>query len=189
MEENLNENLEENINEGSNNETEDDIKEFSDDSLREIAKEIVVKRTALKFHFYTYIGVNILTLLINFLVDFSYKWFLWVLVPWGLVIVFHAFNFYTFRHGTFTSGSKAALWYNTVISVLVSVLLAFIDIFTQENMQLSLTWSVYAILPLFAALIIHFSIYFNQKPKKNEDPKKGFIDRKVEKELSKLKKE
>jgi len=161
------------------------VGEFDENSLREIAKEIVVRRTAVKVHWIVYILVNLFLVVLNYLIDqLAYPWCLWPITGWFIGLSVHTFNYITFKHGSLKTGRGAILSYHVFIAVIISVFLVFVDYMDG----LVLNWWYWAVVPLIVSVIIHFLIYVLSKPKKNEDSRKSYIDRQVDKEMRKLEK-
>ncbi|MHA1340095.1 MAG: 2TM domain-containing protein [Promethearchaeota archaeon] len=178
------------INNNAENIYNEKLSEFSEKSLRKIAKEIVFKRIVLKIHLVAYIFVNILIFSINYSylpdkTDIFGYWVLWVITSWGLAVLLHAFIYISFRYGLFTSNLKLALSYHSFITIIICFFLIFADWFSTGKFE----WFWWPSAALICALLIHFYTYFVVKPKKNEDPTKSYIERKVDRELRKIKKE
>lgn len=157
--------------------------EFSDESLRAIAKEIVQKRMALKIHWTVYILVNLLLFVINYFSDYSYAWHMWALAPWGVGIMIHTFSYIFFRKGTFTNTKIKGLMYHLVVVALVCYLIIFIDWFSDN----SLDWYIWVVVPLIISVIVDAVAVKITVPKKGEDKTKSYTERQVDKELQKLK--
>ena len=62
---------------------------MSDDKLYEKAEKIVDEKIGFYRHLYSYITVNIILAVINFLTGFDHIWFCWVTVFWGIGVVSH----------------------------------------------------------------------------------------------------
>ena len=163
----------------------EEISEFSEESLKQIAKEIVVKRMVLRGHWIVYIFVNVLLYFINFFTTPTEPWYLWPMVSWGLALLIHTFNFLEFKHGLFSTDAKKFLGYHLFITVLLCGYLVWIDWFTTGVLD----WWYWPVIPLLIAAIFHLWIYNTQKPKKDENPNESYLNRKVQRELKKIKKE
>jgi hypothetical protein len=62
-------------------------KQISEEEIYEEAKKRVKARRDFYGHLVFYVAVNIICFLIWVLGDRGYPWFLWVLGPWGILIV------------------------------------------------------------------------------------------------------
>ncbi len=62
-------------------------KQLSEEQIYEEAKQRVKAKRGFWGHFITYAVVNIICLLVWALGGGGYPWFLWVLGPWGIVII------------------------------------------------------------------------------------------------------
>jgi hypothetical protein len=104
--------------------------------LRELAKKKIIKRTLLKSHFFIYVIVNIFLLTLNFLIDYSYPWYLWNLSGWGLGLSIHALGYSISNRKIRTKNVKFFL-YNIGIYCAVNIYLLFINWFINSG---TLTW-------------------------------------------------
>jgi hypothetical protein len=159
------------------------IGEFDEKSLREIAKEIVVRRTAVRIHWIVYVLVNLFLVVLNYMIDkFETPWCLWPIAGWFIGLAIHTFNYETYKHGALKTGRGALLSYHIFTAVIVSVFIIFVDYMTGYTLD----WWYWAVVPLLVSVVIHFFIYQSSKPKKNEDTRKSYMDRQIEKEMKKL---
>jgi len=62
-------------------------KQISEEEIYEEAKKRVKAKRDFYGHLVFYVAVNIICFLIWVLGDRGYPWFLWVLGPWGIIIV------------------------------------------------------------------------------------------------------
>ena len=62
-------------------------KQLSEEQIYEEARSRVKAKRGFWGHFITYAVVNIICLLVWALTGGGYPWFLWVLGPWGIVII------------------------------------------------------------------------------------------------------
>lgn len=161
------------------------IGEFNDDSLRQIAREIVVRRVILRTHWIIYILVNILLFAINYFVDYSYPWHYWPIVGWGVALLIHTFSYITYRKGLIATTSGGLITYHIFIYVLISGLLAFINWFT--NTPHGIDWFFWPFGSWSALVLVHLILYLMYRPKTGENANKSWIDRQVEAELKKVK--
>lgn len=162
-----------------------EISEFNDDSLRQIAREVVRRRVALNAHIWAYIFVNIVLFVINYLVDYSYPWHLWAITGWGMALVIHLMVYMFYKKGI-ENLSTLTLIIHVVIYLIVNIFLIFIAWFTNEAGTGIATWVWYPV-GFWALLIgVHLVIYFYITPKKGEPAHKSWVDRKIDEELKKI---
>lgn len=178
-----------NENNNENNE-EGNIKEFSTESMRNIAKEIILRRLSLLIHITAYFFVNILLIIINLLTDPTYLWFLWSVTSWGIGILLHIFNYLAFKKGFFSSSGQSGLAYHIVIYVIVCAYLVFVNYFNYFTLGFDTLWVVWAVIPWGFGLIFHFWLHNINRPKKGENPhEKSWLERKIKKELGRIREE
>jgi hypothetical protein len=170
----------------------DKIEEFNTDSLRQIAREVVLKRFILNLHLIIYISVNILLFVINYFTSDDYltniysRWHIWALFGWGIGLGLHITQYLIFKRGV-TTYSTIALIYHTVIYVLVSLLLVYIDWISDSTAPI-LDWFLWPLGGWGAIWIIHIILYIYTKPSDSRDENKSWIDRKVDSELARINK-
>jgi len=164
------------------NNKEGNIKEFSTESMRNIAKEIILRRMILFVHLSAYFFVNILLIVINLLTDQSYLWSIWSVTSWGIAILIHIFNYLVFKKGLFPSSGLAGLAYHIAIYVIVCLYLVFVNYFT---LGLDRLWVLWAAIPWGFGVVLHFWFHSINKPKKGEKGK-SWLERKINKELGKI---
>lgn len=164
----------------------DRISEFNRDSLRRIAREIVIRRFVLILHALIYICVNTLLFFINLAVNFRYPWFLWSVTGWLIVLNFHLVTYTIFRKGIVHGGS-IALFYHLSAYVVVNLFLVFVAFFTSVPRWSFSPWFFWILGSWGLGLIFHLVVYFYIAPKKDEEESRSWLDRKVNQELEKLK--
>ncbi|MHA1728182.1 MAG: 2TM domain-containing protein [Promethearchaeota archaeon] len=212
--------------------------------LRKLAKKKIIKKTFLKSHFIIYVIINIFLLGLNFLINYTYTWHLWVLSGWGLGLSVHALE-YSISNSKIRTKNVKFILFNIGIYVAGNVFLLFVNWFinsgtlnwfyiscfswswgiltlficfsyikfqkyhTKERMAITVHFIVYLSVNIYLylinivgnnytypwhlwalsgwglGLIIHFMIYLENRPKKNET-KKQFRERKIQKEIIKL---
>lgn len=165
------------------------IEEFGDDSLKSIAKEIVVKRTALQIHSIVYIIVNALLAVINYMTGniTELPWVLWSITCWGAALAIHYVFYFIFKRGM-ANYSTIGLVFHLSIYVIVNALLFFIDWFTTRDQGLVLDFFYYAAGFWGIAVIAHIVIYLYFKPQTEEHQGESWMDRQIKKELEKIEK-
>lgn len=159
------------------------IKEFNDESIKNIAKEIVVRRLAVIIHSLAYFFVNISLVIINLLTNQNYFWALWVLISWIIGLALHIFNFVIFKFGLFSKRGQRGFSYHFFIFIIINGYLFFVNYYTTY------TWIWWWIPALFwgIGILIHFILYRFYKPSgKDFNPKKSWLDRMIDKEMNKL---
>jgi len=71
-------------------------KQLSEEQVYEEAKKRVKAKRDYWGHFITYAVVNIICFLVWVLGDRGYPWFLWVLGPWGVLVILHYLRVFVF---------------------------------------------------------------------------------------------
>lgn len=172
------------------------LSEFNDDSLRKIAKEIIILRTGVTIHLFAFIfvnailfGINLMTingsylaLLENPETRFESIWHFWALIPWGAAMTLHLFSYFTYRRGTFRSLMGKVMGYHLMIYLVVNLLLCFINWFVTGG----LSWVFWPIGCWGCLLIIHLFFYSMNRPREGESVGKSWIDRQIDQELKKV---
>lgn len=69
---------------------------MSDDSLYRRAEKRADEKIAFYKHLYSYIGVNIVLVIVNVFSSPGNWWFYWVTVFWGIGLLFHFFKTFVF---------------------------------------------------------------------------------------------
>lgn len=164
----------------------DQLSEFNRDSLRRIAREIVIRRFVVLLHAWIFIFTNILLFIINFTVNFEYPWFLWPLTGWFVLFSFHFITYTIFRKGIIHGGTIAII-YHLNAYITVNLFMVFVGFITSTPRWQFRPWVFWIIGPWGLALIFHVIIYFYIAPKRNEDEHLSWLDRKINLELKKLK--
>ncbi|MHA1647224.1 MAG: 2TM domain-containing protein [Promethearchaeota archaeon] len=166
------------------------LNEFSNNSLRKIAKEVVVRKFVLILHIWIYVLVNILLFAINYFTYPTspiYFWFLWPLTAWMMILIGHIFAHTMFRKGIVDLHTVFIL-YHMVSYVVVNLFLIFTNWFTTASNSSRITWVWWIIGPWSILFIIHLIVYFYVVPKRGESPNRNWLERKIDKELERMKK-
>jgi hypothetical protein len=165
------------------------IEEFGEDSLKDIAKEIVMKRTALQIHTIIYIVINLLLAIINAMAGDIQQdpWFLWVVTGWGVGLAIHFLYYIVFKRGM-ANYSTIALIYHAFIYVIVNALLFFIDWFTTRDQGMVLDFVLYSAGFWGLGLIGHLAFYLYFRPQTEEKQGESWMERQVKKEMEKIQK-
>ncbi len=163
------------------------IIEFNPDSVRRIAKQMIVRRYVVILHCWIYVFVNILLFVINFLVNrVDYPWFLWPLAGWGLALLIHTFSYWIFSKGI-VNLAKLLLYYHLFIFITTNILVIFIDAFTSANRWSPSGWYLWVFGVWLMFLVLHLIIVYYIVPKRGESEDLNWLDRKIDKELEKIK--
>jgi hypothetical protein len=161
------------------------LNEFSNESLRKIAKEVVVRKFVLILHIWVYILVNLLLFAINYFTSPDYFWFLWPLTAWMMILVGHIFAHMMFQKGIVDLHTVFIL-YHLVFYVVINLFLIFTNVFTTDPSRLTWVWWILG--PWSILFIIHFIVFFYVVPKRGESPNRNWLDRKIDEELERMKK-
>ena len=162
------------------------LNEFSNDSLRKIAKEVVVRKFVIILHIWIYVLVNLLLFAINYFTYPTYFWCLWPLTAWMMILALHILSHILFRKGIVDLHTVFIL-YHTVFYVVINLFLIFTNWFTTAPDSSRMTWVWWIIGPWGILVIIHLIVYFYVVPKHGESPNRNWLDRKIDKELEKMK--
>jgi|SRR5271157_3743895 len=150
--------------------------EFSEESLRKIAKQKVQKRLGLEIHAGAYVGVNLLLFVINFLATPAYLWFLWPLCGWAVGLAMHVCSYLVWLMGVI--GGKIGLAYHATAYVSANLFMIFIWSMTGAGFM----WFLIPLFGWLVGLIIH-AIVVRPKTPSN---KGSWMDAKVDAEMEKL---
>lgn len=163
------------------------LNEFSNNSLRRIAKEVIIRKFVLILHIWVYFLVNLLLFIINYFTFPEYFWCLWPLTAWMMILMGHLFAHMMFRKGVVDLHSVFML-YHVLFYVAINLFLVFTNWFTTTPGNSRITWVWWVILPWGVSLIIHLIVYFYLVPKRGESPNRNWLDRKIDEELERMKK-
>lgn len=163
------------------------LNEFNEESVRRIAKQMVVRKYVVILHCWIYVFVNILLFIINFLVNnLSYPWFLWSASGWGLALLIHAFSYWIYSKGI-VNIAQLLFYYHLFIFICTNILITFIDGFTSPTRWIPSWWCLYVLGCWFIGLVLHSIIVYYVVPKRGESEDLSWLDRKIDKELVKIK--
>ncbi len=163
------------------------LNEFNENSLRRIAKEVVVRKFVLILHIWVYCLVNLLLFVINYFTYPEYFWCLWPLTAWLMILIGHFFAHMMFRRGIVDLHTVFIL-YHMMFFVAINLFLIFTNWFTTAHENLRFTWSFWVIGPWSVLFIIHLIVYFYVVPKRGEYPTRKWLDRKIDDQLEKMNK-
>src|SRR5271157_4223775 len=173
--------------------------EFSEESLRKIAKQKVQKKLFVEIHAAAYIGVNALLLVINLLTLPTYLWVPWPVCGWGVGLGMHIASYLIWLTGL--TGGKVGFTYHLSAFILGNLFLVFVWWMTSclyvgdcggvsSCNHIGSCWSVsgwggfwflYPLIAWLVGLIIHWIVV---RPKTASG--KGWMDTKVDQEMEKL---
>ena len=163
------------------------LNEFSNKSLRKIAKEVVIRKFVLILHIWVYILVNLLLYAINYFTYPTYFWFLWPLTAWMMILILHILSQIMFQKGIVDLHTVFIL-YHLVFYVVINLFLIFTNWFTTAHNSSRMTWVWWIIGPWSILFIIHLIVYFYVVPKHGESPNRNWLDRKIDEELERMNK-
>ncbi len=156
---------------------------FSDEELKRIAKQKVLMKFALKIHVLSFIGVNIALFVINYLTSgLTTIWFVYPLAGWFMGIIAHGAVYYAYSHGV--SGSKTGVLMNAAVYAASVPALLAINLFSYPY-YLWFLWP--AIFWLLGVVIHAVAIKMSRSKKEAKEPKKSWLEKGVEKEMQKAK--
>ncbi len=152
---------------------------FSDEELKRIAKKKILMKLALKIHLLAYIGVNLALFAICYLT--SAIWFVYPLAGWFIGIVAHGTVYYAYSHGM--SGTKTGVLMNAAVyAASVPALLAI-----NYASYFGYMWFLWPACFWLLGVVIHALAVRGAGSKK--EAKKSWLDRGVEKEMEKAKRD
>lgn len=144
--------------------------------LRQLAKRHVIHQLAFHIHILTFLFVNILLGIINYLTSTSgYPWVLWVTISWLVALAYH---YYAMKYG-----KRGGFAWHLFSYVIINSYLYFIYFFTSRGHYMWFFWP----LGLWGiGILTHGIIHYMIAPKNYEDANKPWIDRKIDQELAKI---
>jgi hypothetical protein len=156
---------------------------FSDEELKKIAMQKVLQKLALKIHVLTFIGVNVALFAINYLTSgLSPPWFVYPLAGWFMGIVAHGTIYCVYSRGI--SGPKIGVIMNAAVYAASVPALLAINYFSSPGYM----WFLWPAIFWLLGVAIHAVAIKKFASKKGEKvPKKSWLERGVEKELEKVK--
>ena len=166
------------------------ITEFNNNSLRGIAKEMVIRKYAIIIHAWIFFFANITIYIIYHSIgNFNYPWFLWPIAGGGTLLVSHGFTYWIYRKGI-VHASTIGFIYHLFMYILINTLLLFIACFTNNPRWAFPIWGKnWFYLPLLSwgfVLVLHFTVYLYVRPKPGEPEGKRWLARLMENEYQKM---
>ncbi|MHA1732084.1 MAG: 2TM domain-containing protein [Promethearchaeota archaeon] len=173
---------------------------FDEETLREVAREKVQRQLALKLHTVVYVLVNVLLVVINFVIargQNTYLWAAWPLTGWSVGLAFHAVYYALYANGV-TSRSKLGVAYHLTAYVTVVAFLVFTNWYTMVGglyvpslspgtTQYQYWWVFWAAIPWAVGLGIH--AYLAAHGGSPGEAKPSYVDRKVDREMERIKRQ
>ena len=156
---------------------------FSEEHLRQIAKEKVNFRLSVKIHAIIYVSINIVLGAINLLTVPEYLWVIYPIFGWLVGLVLHFASYKLWASGALPAKTGLILHITAYFSTLL--LLAVINYYLLH----ALSWFFFPAFFWGIIVIVHLIIYFayfsGEVTEKGE--KKSKKERAIEKELEKMK--
>ncbi|MHA1679988.1 MAG: 2TM domain-containing protein [Promethearchaeota archaeon] len=158
---------------------------FSEEALKQIAKEKILWALGVKIHFAAFIGVNIMLFVIDYLTkapDAKY-WFVYPLVGWFVGFFTHFTVYMIYSRGV-VGGKKKGFILHAVVSVLAFLATFAINYYSDS----SYLWFLWVLFGLIISVIVHGVLYRSATRPENTESKKTWMEQKIEKELEKVRK-
>lgn len=165
---------------------------FSEENLRRIAALKIKFRLSVKIHLTAYILGIILLIIVNVLFTPTLLWVLFPIFGWLIGLAIHITAYIVYARGVFPIAKRAVI-FNTVAYIFVNLLLFVINGYTDAllmKIKPSYLWFLYPVFFWGLALILHYIIYlaFYNKELYEEGEKQTRMERAIEKEMQKMKK-
>lgn len=154
---------------------------FSEEFLRQIAREKVKKRFVLQIHALVYILANVLLGFLNFLFSPAVLWMPYALFGWGVGLAFHVATYVMYARGVSAVRTKG-LVYHVLAYFIVNAFLFYIN--WQTGGASPYWWAFWPAGTWVVGVIVHLFVALRG----TDESKKSHLDRAVEKELAKIKK-
>ncbi|GAH32198.1 unnamed protein product, partial [marine sediment metagenome] len=134
----------------------------------------------------------ILLILINVLFTPTLLWVLFPIFGWLIGLVIHITAYIVYARGVFPIAKRVVI-FNTVAYIFVNLLLFVINGYTDAlliKIKPSYLWFLYPVFFWGGALIMHYIVYlaFYNKKLYEEGEKQSRMERAIEKEMQKMKK-
>ncbi|MHA1793723.1 MAG: 2TM domain-containing protein [Promethearchaeota archaeon] len=157
---------------------------FSEDALREIAKEKVLWYLGVKIHALVFALINPMLFIVNLLTTgFSIIWFVYPLAGWIIALGTHFTAYYLYSRGI-TGGTKKSFIIHAVETALIPGSLYIINYFSSSFYY----WFLWPTSGLVLSLLIHLIIlrWFVKEPD-DEHAARSWLEKKIDEELKKAK--
>nr|MDO8110572.1 2TM domain-containing protein [Candidatus Sigynarchaeota archaeon] len=156
---------------------------FSDDALRQIAREKVIWALGVKIHAFVFVLGNIFLAWLNLAVSPAILWFPYVLSSWLVGLGVHVASYMIYARGVI-GGKKKGLILHFIADLLAVQAVIVINYFSSWNIM----WFVWPVGGLAGAILVHLIIYgMFLKDKGPAGEKKSWMERKIDEELHKAK--
>ncbi len=158
---------------------------FSEEELKQIAKEKVLQRTGVKIHLLAFIGVNLGLFILNYMistVSISQPWFIYPLAGWSIGIVAHGAYYILYSRGV--SSRKLGLLLHASIYLIGSPALFVINYFSN----FSYWWFLWPAIFWCIGVLFHaIGLKYSGSTVTDAGEKQSWLERSAEKELQKAK--
>ena len=157
---------------------------FSDESLRQIAKQKVNFRFSVKIHIGVFVIVNLLLFIINLMTSISVLWIIYPLFGWFIGLAEHITAYIVYARGVYPLAKRGAI-FHTVAYVFVISYLLIINLLTLPQYY----WVAFPAVFWGSGLIIHwiaYTVYYRSKIDE-EGEGRPRRERAIEKEIEKMK--
>ena len=164
---------------------------FSEENLRRIAALKIKFRLSVKIHLIAYILGIALLILINALFTPLILWFIYPIFGWLIGLAIHITAYIVYARGVYPIAKRGVI-FNTVAYIFVNLLLLIINSYinSMPGEHSRFLWFVFPAFFWGLALIIHYVVYLSFYNKKlyEEGEKQSRMERAIEKEMQKMKK-
>ncbi|MHA1368993.1 MAG: 2TM domain-containing protein [Promethearchaeota archaeon] len=154
---------------------------FSEEEIREIAKEKIKASLGWKIHFTVYCIVNLMIFSLNVVSGLNVIWFVYPMFGWLIGIAVHGTAYYIYSRGI-TNQAKNGLIIHAVI-YFTTILLLFIINYTTDFRY---PWFLWAAGFWLIGLMIQ-AVLVKLTSKAKSESKKSWLEQKVDEEINKIK--
>ncbi|GAB4304992.1 MAG: hypothetical protein Kow0069_00160 [Promethearchaeota archaeon] len=156
---------------------------FSDEALREIAEMKVKRRLAVQVHAASWVLVNAFLTFVNYLATPGSWWVLWPVTSWAVGLAFHAVSYLAYARGVVGTASKGVIYHLTAYLTVTPYLFFVNWLTTTPPVYWWATWPAGT-----WAVGVLFHVFLATRGKGGEKGR-SYVERQVEKELAKLKRQ
>ncbi|MHA1792884.1 MAG: 2TM domain-containing protein [Promethearchaeota archaeon] len=156
---------------------------FSEEELKNIAREKILQSLAFKIHAIAFFGVNMALLMINYMINnFSFPWFVFPVAGWFVGIVAHGAYYAGYSRGM--SSKKIGLLIHAATYFSGTFSLFLINYFSWFGYM----WFLWPLVFWALGVLSHGLAYkYFGSEQTNSEEKKSWLERSVESELEKAK--
>lgn len=156
---------------------------FSEEALREIAKEKVLWKLGVQVHVLGFVIVNLLLVAINIVADPGEIWFPYVLSCWATGLAIHVAVYLIYSRGIIGT-NRRGLILSSVIVAMASQSLFVINYFSGFSYK----WFLWPVGALIAALIVYAVVCaIIIGPDEAGGVKRSWLEKRIDKEIQKAK--